>query len=100
MALFHRPTLNNRAVFLYLNQLIAKCITKWLGACKWRGDYMKYKVSCGRRFSMDVPSTSMDNTRVFATYGAPGGVTIFFAHDMKCHVWRSPRLARHLKIVG
>ena len=99
MALFHRPTLNNRAVFPYLVQLIAKCITKWLGAYEWRGDHIKYKVLWGRRFSIDVPSTSMDNTRVFATYGAPGGVTIFLTHDMKRHVWRSPTLARHLKIV-
>ena len=47
---------------------------------------------------MDVPSIAMDNTRVFATNGAPVGVTIFLNHDMKRHVWRSPTSARHLKI--
>ena len=59
---------------------------------------MKYNISWGRRFSIGVTRVAMENTRVFATNGAPVGVTIFLNHDMKRHVWRSPTSARHLKI--
>ena len=47
---------------------------------------------------MGVPRVAMDNTRVFATNGAPVGVTIFLNHDMKRHIWRSPTTARRLKV--